>query len=204
MKKITAVIIGAAIALLVLGSCSYLPFGYYARVVKTSGKISVNGKLGSKGMNLEPGDVIMTEDKKTAYADIKFANGTYLRVRRAKAVLPEDKTLNSVVLRAGKIFVAITKKPQGAQPLSIRTPTSIAAVRGTKFMMEERPNASYICVCEGAVSAYLNNAPTDKKTVRADYDLWLRPGKKLRDPVKSPDMVKMTSAEFKSMGFEVK
>jgi len=170
------------------------------KVAQVHGMVRLNGNSVKVGDELPQGGVIEVDKDKTASIDIQYPEGHYLRLKAGtKLKLGGDSYQMELLL--GQIYLhAIPGK--NADKIRVKTRAVIAGVRGTKFTVEEYPNhSSYICVCEGQVSVTgVNDHATDgERLVKVGEDLWARPGKAMGQPISSPGMSKMTTAEFSSM-----
>ena len=162
MKKRTLILF----TLLVFGASVSLS-AKSAAIVFTKGKVEVKIKNKWKkariGMRLGQRDEIRTGKRSTAL--IKFKRGTRLKLRQNSQIAlsrlsgSENITLN---LRRGGVFSKVDKRRAG-EKYRIRTPTSVAGVRGTEFFFsygEKKKDALWLCVNEGKV-----NVKTDKSDV---------------------------------------
>jgi hypothetical protein len=92
------------------------------------------------GMLLSPGDVVKTGEE--SYASIVFQDdGSRVKLDEESQLTlnatRQKKTLSKrLFLETGKIWARITKR-RGTD-VEVKTPTSVASVKGTKFIMEEK------------------------------------------------------------------
>lgn len=75
---------------------------------------------------------------------------------------------SELFLEQGKALVRISKKLGKGDSYRITTPTSVAAVRGTEFLVSEEEGASYIGCVEGTVE--VRKAEDGEKTIEALAD----------------------------------
>ncbi|MCK5033291.1 MAG: FecR domain-containing protein, partial [Calditrichia bacterium] len=116
-----------------------------AITIKSKGKVKVyeSGKKSDKklkrGFRLKDGDKIVTGDK--SYAAFRFIDDRSLvRVRANSSCTiqgkEEDNSIfKNIFLEIGTIFARITKQKGRFQ---VTTPTSVASVKGTKFITDHR------------------------------------------------------------------
>jgi hypothetical protein len=144
-----------------------------ARLVFASGDVTVesggSGRLAKAGEALADGDSVATSDKSTAV--VQLADGSRLKLResgRLVLTLPGPRSPSTeILLSLGSVFAKVAKQLHGAQ-FRVRTPTAVAAVRGTQFFTaygREHGKARdlWVCVNEGAVEV---ETKTSKAPVR--------------------------------------
>ena len=115
--------------------------GGKVKVTNTSISKNTQGKI---GMLLNPGDMIITGEE--SYASIVFQddgsrvklgeNATLtLNTRRKKLTLKKK-----LFLKAGRLWARVAKR-RGTE-FQVTTPTSVASVKGTRFILEEGKNGT--------------------------------------------------------------
>jgi len=139
----------------------------------------VNGQLATKGMKVGQADKIVTEESDKSYADIKFHTGHTVRIKNGALFLKNISNQFSLHLKKGSLYAHV-KKLFMKQTFRIVTPTSVAAIRGTKFFLAETDEESYLCVCQGKVwikkKGLLSKIFGKTVTVAAGNDLHVPPG----------------------------
>lgn len=72
---------------------------------------------------------------------------------KAKVTAPADLvvTKTGIDMKFGKILLALNKLK--GRRFAVRTPSAVAAVRGTEFYVDAEKASTYICVCEGKIEA---------------------------------------------------
>jgi len=172
------------------------------KIVRMSGLITINEKEASLGQIVKKGDLIKTEESDTSYVDVQFPDH-HIRIKQGEMRVEAPEESLKLVLLRGKLYTAVTKLLK-EDPSLVETPTAVMGVRGTKFFIEADEIKTYVCVCEGTVFGHLKDAPDIQKEIPTGYDLYLKSGEELTDPIESPDMVKMIYGEFIDMGFQAK
>lgn len=132
-----------------------------ARLVHVSGDVTVEskegGRLGKTGMVLAPDESVTTAVG--AVAVIELPDGSRLKLRessRLAVTLPGPRSaVTEAFLSFGSAFAKVSKRLAG-QRFHVRTPSAVAAVRGTEFFTaygRAQGNARdlWVCVNEGAV-----------------------------------------------------
>lgn len=149
-----------------------------ARVLYVSGDVTIEsksgGRLAKSGAALAEGDCVATAEGATAV--IELPDGSRLKLRessRLALTLPGPKSaVTEAFLSFGSVFAKVTKRLAG-QPFQVRTPSAVAAVRGTEFFTafgraSGKSRDLWVCVNEGAV---------DLRTTRSDKSLLVPAGK---------------------------
>lgn len=156
MKKNIVIILTSLLSVLIIFSTVYAAKPI-AITIKSKGKVKVyeSGKKSDKklkrGFRLKDGDKIVTGDK--SYAAFRFIDDRSLvRVRANSSCTiqgkEEDNSIfKNIFLEIGTIFARITKQKGRFQ---VTTPTSVASVKGTKFITDHRgANGTYYFGEEG-------------------------------------------------------
>lgn len=152
----------AAALLLAYGSLHAAePAASSARLVHAGGDVTIESKAGGRlaksGAALIEGDSVTTAAGATAI--IELPDGSRLKLRassRLAVTLPGPKsTLTEVFLSFGSVFAKVTKRRTGQQ-FNVRTPSAVAAVRGTEFFTaygraKGKSRDLWVCVNEGSV-----------------------------------------------------
>lgn len=148
MKKNLSIILLSIFSVFIIFSAIYAAKSI-AITIKTKGKVNVyvSGKKSNnnlkRGFRLKDGDKILTGDK--SYAAFRFIDDKSLvRIRSNSSCTVKGKETedNSIVknlfVEIGTIFARITKQKGRFQ---VTTPTSVASVKGTKFITDHRGEA---------------------------------------------------------------
>jgi len=147
MKKIVV-----ALALLMLVSCAKKKEEIKTTILNYTGTVTVNGKdVASVGQEIKYGDVIQTGDLSLCELIINEKN--ILRLgQKSKLAFNISEKENSLDLIEGWL-AGITKKITAKErTYLVKSPTSVAAVRGTSFCTKvENQNSTYFCVCNGKI-----------------------------------------------------
>ena len=173
-----------------------------ARIDFIRGEALVNGKVVSLPSTLNEGDTIearpkMKPKKTGSFVRIIFRNGDKIGLTKAKMVIEKfDKTQSTLSLIKGKFFNYA--KPGLSRKLTVKSRNVALGVRGTKYMIDEKEDESYVCVCEGEVVATKGGRSS---SIKAGYDLHIKPGKPINSSVEaSALMIKMISENFQTLG----
>lgn len=112
------------------------------------------------GFILKGGDIIRTFD---GSIDLQGKDKTIIRIKEFSTfkLVSIDKTKNSFALNSGEIFAKIDK---ANKEITVSTPTSVAAVRGTQFTVIADNNRSHVSTYEGKVLV-TNKRNNDQKVL---------------------------------------
>ncbi|MFT6604807.1 MAG: ferric-dicitrate binding protein FerR (iron transport regulator), partial [Bacteriovoracaceae bacterium] len=170
------------------------------------GEVLVNGKVSGIPRVLNEGDIIearpLMKPKKTgSFVRITFKNGDKIGLSKAKMVIEKfNKSQSSFSLLKGKFFNYA--KPGLERKITVKSRNVSLGVRGTKYMIDEQEDESYVCVCEGEVVATKGGR---ESSIKAGYDLHIKPGKPINQSVEaSAAMITMISENFETLGEPVK
>jgi ferric-dicitrate binding protein FerR (iron transport regulator) len=132
-----------------------------SKILAATGDVTVKskdgGRLGKTGTILAAGETVETAAGATAV--IELPDGSKLKLRESSSLavtLPSGKSqVTEAFLAFGSAFAKVTKRLAGQQ-FNVRTPTAVAAVRGTEFFTAYgREHGAHrdlwVCVNEGAV-----------------------------------------------------
>ena len=183
---------------LVLISSSFASgFMQVANVTKIHGAAFINKEKIKEGAEVAEGMEINIP-KKGDFIEIKFQNGHLVRFTEAKVLVEKLNPKNTLFnLIKGKIYSAIKPLTQD-ETFQVKTKRVSFGVRGTKFLIEESKKQSYLCVCEGVVSAKSLKGEVD---VKKDEDLTLaKAAGELKASLATKNMMMLSNQVFTEMG----
>lgn len=138
MKKV--IFLGLCCALLAAAGKSEAPGGGWdARLYGYTGSVLVRPAGGKnwtnarRGLPLSQGDVVRTGKKSSADISLDGRGIVTLNASTEFDLKTLKRKDSSFLLRAGRLIVKITGLKARAERLTVRTPTAVAAVRGTEF-----------------------------------------------------------------------
>ncbi len=173
-----------------------------AKIDFIRGEVLVNGKISGIPTVLNEGDSVearpLLKPKKTgSFVRITFNNGDKIGLSNAKMVIEKfNKSQSTISLVRGRLFNYA--KPGLDRKLNIKSRNVSVAVRGTKYMIDEMKDESYICVCEGEVIASKGGRDS---SIKAGYDLHIKPGKPINQSIAATSsMIEMISENFETLG----
>lgn len=122
-------------------------------------KIVSDGKTvqANVGDKISQGMIVKTGDK--AIVDIYF-EGSVIRILAKSSVvmkelvknLQDNKELTELYVENGQVFSKVTRKLTDGEKFRVNTPTAVAGVRGTEFLVSEEGGKSTISCIEGKVA----------------------------------------------------
>ena len=182
---------------LALMTGAHAEFMAVANVSKIHGTAFINKEKIKVGAEIAE-RMELTIPKAGDYVEVKFQNGHLVRFTGATVKVETLNPKNTLFnLLRGKLYSAIKPLTQN-ETFEVKTKRVAFAVRGTHFMIEETKKQSYLCVCEGVVSA---KSATGEVKVNKDEDLSLAtPKSELKATVAAKSMINMTNVVFKDMG----
>jgi len=172
-------------------------FMQVANVTKIQGKAFINKEQIKEGAEIAEG-MELNIPKKGDFVEVKFQNGHLVRFVGAKVKVETLNPKNTLFnLIKGKIFSAIKPLTQN-ETFEVKTRRVAFAVRGTRFFIDESKKNSYLCVCEGVVSA---KSAKGEIEVKKDEDLKLSSAEgELKATAASKMMIDTGNTVFKDMG----
>ncbi len=163
MKKINILIIAALLTIPALSCKKDSP-----SIVQNNGlinfttgdvKIINNGQsvTANTGDKITQGMTVKTGAK--SIVDIYF-EGSVIRILEKSSVvmtelvknLTDSKELTELYVENGKVFSKVTRKLTQGEKFRVNTPTAVAGVRGTEFLVSEENGKSNIACIEGKVA----------------------------------------------------
>lgn len=122
-------------------------------IAYTEGDVTLNGKSVDFGADVQSGDTVTTGA--ASNCDIVFGGGNVFRVHE-NSIAIIDFSKAEIDLKKGALSAVLNKiagKRKGEEEaFSVRTPHTVAGVRGTVFFLKvESDHSSYVCTCHGKV-----------------------------------------------------
>lgn len=173
---------------------------FYAEVVKIKGIATAEGERLKVGDKIPAGKIISAKGKGN-FIDLKFSNGTAMRIVSGELkVERKNKELSVYNILAGKVFSYFEKSEENQHV--VKTRDASFSIRGTRFLAEQQENKSFLCVCEGVVEA--SNDTGLSVRVPAGSEVFVSQGdKEFVNNVAARDMTNLKSV-FEKMGYPVK
>lgn len=154
----------ALVSVLILALGAIAQEGPKVSYVVGSGSVSRGSQKIPLGVNLQCrlGDTLTTA--KASRVELRYADNTLVRLEEnSRLVLAlRGKSTPEPALQAGRLWANVKKIGQGGTGFGVRTPTAVAAVRGTVFGVGSTDSSSKVRLYEGGV---------DVGSIRADSAL---------------------------------
>lgn len=171
-------------------------------------------KMLSTGGLIKTGDVVRSS--KDGVAEFKWADGTRWKIMPVTQIKVKKSTYNVVKkadqsqleLSTGKVFIRIIKALGPSSKFEVRTPTAVAAVRGTIFSVEVKNGKTEVAVLKGKVwlSSDSKNAHANDEIVPGKVCISNMAGSlsETSDPAAVSDFSKQTSIVLPQLDAEIK
>jgi len=116
------------------------------------GEVTINDLPTKIGQQIKDGDIIKTGDK--AILETRFGKQSGFRVRENSELVYNEGERILLDVKQGTVMSIIEKN----RPYSVRTPSAVAAVRGTIFFVDVlSPDSTYSCACNGTIEVQDHN-----------------------------------------------
>jgi Uncharacterized protein conserved in bacteria len=119
---------------------------------------------------IQENDVIKTEND--SYVNLQLSNGVIVRIGANSQVTlnqllrKDNKEEYNLQVSQGEVLSKVEKDKKKQIKLEIQSPTAIASVRGTEFLVESKSNSTTIAVNEGKVEVSSIDG-SQKQTIEA-------------------------------------
>ncbi|HRX16530.1 MAG TPA: FecR domain-containing protein [Spirochaetota bacterium] len=140
------------------------------KIAFSIGEVTIKDKTDTRkailGEILEEGSTIITGEKSTA--DLTFFDTGIIHIAEnstlsVSEISPDADGTTGLDMPTGKAALALSKLKNG--DLKIKTPTMVAAVRGTAFVIETTKTGSAVSVVQGAVETGIIDSGTEKSNI---------------------------------------
>ena len=140
------------IALILFLSCTNGNIDEKPVISAFAGNLTVNGNVGKTGTFIKYGDVIETGTN--SFCELTLNKKSIIKLAQNTVfVFNISESQNSFELKSGSLTGLTRKKFVKQDRYLIKTPTGIAAVRGTSYFIHiESPDSTYFCVCNGTIT----------------------------------------------------
>lgn len=170
--------------------------------------ITTNGNTvkANVGDAITQGMVIKTGAK--SVVDIYFSGSVIRILEKSSVVMKElikdlasNKELSEFYVENGKLFSKVSRKLVEGEKFKVTSPTAVAGVRGTEFLVEEENGKSKISCVEGAVEVKeAEKADSDYVLVEAGKEAELEKGK----PVSVSELKEQNRENIRRIKEEIK
>jgi len=131
------------------------------------GPVGVDNTRASIGLNIKPGQTVMTGEGGEAV----YIIGPDAFLQREKTKVTFDDSTGTAVMRVltGRILSVFGKGREKTRPLQIATSTATIGIRGTGCYIEAEEARTYFCLCYGEAEVTPKGDPTQKETIRTRH-----------------------------------
>lgn len=212
MKRITVALLVLAAALQ-FASCTKsktTTVNYEGLINFLAGDVKIvsdgNAVAAKVGDSVKQGMTIKTGPK--AVVDVFFGDNVVRILENSSVVITElvrnvadNKENTEFYVQNGKMFSKVTRKLTDGEKFKVSTPTSVAAVRGTEFMVSEEENSSNIACIDGVVIVKESGSDDSTyKEVEAGKEANVEKGK----PVTVADLKEQNRANIQKIKDDIK
>ena len=192
----------SAILLLLLLSCTKGSLTESPVISAFAGELTVNGNSSKTGVPVKYGDIIKTGQN--SFCEIKLNELSIIKLsQNTEFVFNISETENSFELHSGSLAGLTRKKFVKQNQYLIKTPTGIAAIRGTAYFIHiESPDSTYFCVCNGTVSIKGETEETITSTHHKAMRITKKPGSKLSSGKNAP-LLYHTDADIEKLADKI-
>lgn len=182
---------------LVVSLFSVVAFASIAKIERIKGKVFLNNKVAQIGARVVEGDILEAKGKKSLFI-IRYDNGSKYMLRNGRLKVEKLEAKKSrLYLISGKLVTSVKKDTYEKDGFEVKTRTATMGVRGTKFWISETKEDSYLCVCEGIVSA---KNMSSEVLVKRNEDIHIKQSNKLKVQKANTQMMTMAIEDFEIMG----
>jgi len=143
-----------------------------------------------------------------AVVDIYFSGSVIRILEKSSVVMKElikdvasNKELTEFYVENGKLFSKVSRKLVEGEKFSVKSPTAVAGVRGTEFLVEEEGGKSKVSCIEGTVAVKeAEQADTEYVMVEAGKEAELEKGK----PVSVSDLKQQNLENIRKIKEDIK
>ena len=134
---------------------------------RIQGPVGVDNTRASIGMNIKPGQTVMTGEG----AEAVYIIGPDAFLQREKTKITFEDSGGAQVMRiiTGKVLSVFGKGREKARNLQLATPTATIGIRGTGCYIEAEAARTYFCLCYGEAEAVPTGDPKQKETIRTTH-----------------------------------
>ena len=174
-------------------------YAFTGKAVKIKGDVLINNIPLTFKTVIKDGDVIVAKGKKS-FSQIKMTNGSTFLIRDGKlTIVAKNKNKSGVNLAKGLLHIFFDKTKNS--DFKVWTKNGSLGVRGTKFLVMETSDDTYLCVCEGVVNASNQKMSLD---VTKGQDIHMTKSNNLKTFEANKRMWSIANKGFDLMGIPLK
>jgi hypothetical protein len=132
------------------------------------GPVGVDNTRASIGLNIKPGQSVMTGEGGEAVYII--GPDAFLQREKTKITFEESAGVQVMRVITGKVLSVFGKsRDKGARSLQLVTPTATIGIRGTGCYIEAGEASTYFCLCYGEAEVTPKGDPTQKELIKTQH-----------------------------------
>jgi hypothetical protein len=132
------------------------------------GPVGVDNTRASIGLNVKPGQTVMTGEGGEAVYII--GPDAFLQREKTKITFEESAGVQVMRVITGKVLSVFGKsRDKGARSLQVVTTTATIGIRGTGCYLEAEEARTYFCLCYGEAEVAPKGDPKQKETIRTQH-----------------------------------
>lgn len=132
------------------------------------GPVGVDNTRASIGLNIKPGQSVMTGEGGEAVYII--GPDAFLQREKTKITFEENAGVQVMRVITGKVLSVFGKsRDKGARSLQLVTPTATIGIRGTGCYIEAGEASTYFCLCYGEAEVTPKGDPTQKELIKTQH-----------------------------------
>ncbi len=131
------------------------------------GPVGVDNTRASIGLNIKPGQTVMTGEGGEAV----YIIGPDAFLQREKTKITFEDSGGAQVMRVitGRVLSVFGKGRDRARNLQLATPTATMGIRGTGCYIEAEESRTYFCLCYGEAEVTPKGDPKQKEIIRTKH-----------------------------------
>lgn len=131
------------------------------------GPVGVDSTRASIGLNIKPGQTVMTGEGGEAV----YIIGPDAFLQREKTKITFEDSGGAQVMRVitGKVLSVFGKGREKARNLQLVTPTATIGIRGTGCYIEAAEASTYFCLCYGEAEVTPKGDPKQKEVIKTQH-----------------------------------
>ena len=134
---------------------------------RIKGPVGVDNTRASIGMNIKPGQTVMTGEG----AEAVYIIGPDAFLQHEKTKITFEDSAGAQVMRVitGKVLSVFGKGREKTRSLQLVVPTATIGIRGTGCYIEAEEARTYFCLCYGEAEVTPKGDPKQKETIRTRH-----------------------------------
>ena len=131
------------------------------------GPVGVDSTRASIGLNIKPGQTVMTGEGGEAVYII--GPDAFLQREKTKITFEESGSAQVMRVNTGKVLSVFGKSRERARNLQIATSTATIGIRGTGCYIEAEEASTYFCLCYGEAEVMPKGDPKQKELIQTRH-----------------------------------